>query len=68
MTETCICWWCEEPGTVEMELVNCCAGDRRARFCEKDAVEFARAGWQRVTPGLRTNFGTSGEQLALPVG
>ena len=58
MTQTCVCWWCEEPGTVELELLHSCAGDSREWFCEKDAAAFERMCWQRVKAQV-------GEQLEL---
>lgn len=47
MTRTCVCWWCEKPGTVLMELVGSCAGDRREWFCAEDAKQFDNC-WTRV--------------------
>jgi hypothetical protein len=57
MTPTCICWWCEDEGTVLMELFSL-GQTHREWFCEKDAADFERNCWHRVEPA-------EGEQLAL---
>jgi hypothetical protein len=62
VTGTCICWWCEEPGTVLLELYSL-GETKREWFCEKDAKQFQGMCWTRVSP----NSGGNDEepQLAL---
>ena len=46
-TRSCICWWCEEAGTVLLELHS--LGEvKREWFCEKDARDFEKVAWRRV--------------------